>query len=139
MGLRPLLGNLCILARQGKVWQDVDHDLGEAVCQQLSPVLLQMSANRLHLLKVVQEDQVGDQHLVGGTTRVHKGTRMKSESMIYDGNHVKTCKRPVSLLTCRNLWAYHCLGGRRGKIQECSGRLTVSVRATQPPSNTGEK
>ncbi len=33
VGLLSLLCNLCVLARQGKVRQDVDHDLGEAVGQ----------------------------------------------------------------------------------------------------------
>lgn len=33
VGLLSLLRHLCILARQGKVWQDVDHDLGETVGQ----------------------------------------------------------------------------------------------------------
>lgn len=74
VGLLSLLRNLCILARHGKVRQDVDHDLRETVGQQLFPVLLNISADRLHLLKVIQEDQVGDQYLVGGASRGHKTT-----------------------------------------------------------------
>lgn len=65
-----LLRDLCILARQGEVWQDVDHDLGEAVGQQLFPVLLEIPADRLHLLKVIQEDQVGDEHLIRGVIEI---------------------------------------------------------------------
>lgn len=33
VGFLSLLCNLCILARQGKIWEDVDHDLGETVGQ----------------------------------------------------------------------------------------------------------
>lgn len=66
MGLLSLLGHLGILARHGKVGQDVNHDLREAVGQQLLPVLTQVGADGLHLLKVIQEDQVWDKDLIGG-------------------------------------------------------------------------
>lgn len=33
VGFLSLLCNLFILARQGKIWEDVDHDLGETVSQ----------------------------------------------------------------------------------------------------------
>ncbi len=45
--------------------QDVDHELGKAISQQLLPVLIQVSADGFHLLKIIQEDEVWDQHMVG--------------------------------------------------------------------------
>lgn len=44
----------------------------------------------------------------------------------------------VYSLTYRSLWLCRGLGGCRGKIQECSGRQTVSARATRQPSSTGD-
>lgn len=69
VGLLPLLRHLRVLAGQGKVRQDVDHDFGETVGQQLLPVPVEVLADGLHLLEVIQEDQVGDQHLVGRALR----------------------------------------------------------------------
>lgn len=65
VGLLALLCNLGILTRQGEVGQDVHHDLWETVTHYLSPVLLKTPADRLHLLKVIQKDQVGNEDPVG--------------------------------------------------------------------------
>lgn len=48
-------------------------------------------------------------------------------------------KKNHNFLTYRNLWLCYGPAGCRGKIQECSGRLTASVRATPPPGSIGEK
>lgn len=65
MGFLSLLCHLCFLPSEGKMWQYVHHDLGKAVSQQLLPVLTKMMANRPHLIKVIQKDQVWDQDVVG--------------------------------------------------------------------------
>jgi len=72
VGLLSLLGYMRILPGQCKVRQDVDHNLGETIGQQVSPVLLETSANRLYLLEVIQEDQMGNQHLVGRAIRTQE-------------------------------------------------------------------
>lgn len=52
------------MAGEGEVWQDVHHDFREADGHQLPPVLLQVTPDRFHLLKVVQEDQAWDKNMI---------------------------------------------------------------------------
>lgn len=59
-----LLGHLGVLPSESEVGQDVDHDLGKAISQQLLPVLSQVITNGFHFVKIIQEDQVWDQHMV---------------------------------------------------------------------------
>lgn len=88
VGLLPPPGHLGVLAGEHEVGQDVHHELGEAAGQQLPPVGPQQASHGLDLIKVLQEDQVGDQHLAGGAAEggEHGGSRRDAiQTMGCDG------------------------------------------------------
>lgn len=82
-----LLRHSGVLAGQGKVGQNVDHDLGEAVGQQLSPVLLHVAGDGLDLLEIVPAHQVRDQNLVGGASGERRRSDIWNSFIVYNGQH----------------------------------------------------